>query len=106
MIRITKQDYIKTMHHKDRLLVFTDENMKVRGMVSWVLTNNPENMVREDIWSIPIEDRNGQWIFIDRLINDEQYKIRTNMVGLLKYFKQKFPDKKIIWYSRGKALHN
>jgi len=103
---MSKETYIKIMHNKDRLLVFTDENMKARGMVSWVLTNSPENMVRDDIWSIPQEDKDGQWIFIDRLVSDEQYPIRTNMLGLMKYFKQKYPDKKVIWHSRGKALHN
>jgi len=94
-----KQLYFKIMHFKDRLLLFTDGN-KVVGGVSWVLTNNPSSLLRENIWSVPKEDNDGKFIYLDRCTTDRTQSIFYGLRDLCRKFWRIYPDKKICWHSR------
>jgi hypothetical protein len=98
---MTKENYIKIMHLRNRCLVFTDENMQVKGLVTICFTNDLDKMVRKDIWAPPEEDVNGHFIYIDKCISDREQDIRPNLVQLTRFLNNKFPNKEIIWHSRG-----
>lgn len=89
------------MHLKNRCIVFTDKENKMRALATFAIVNKPVN---KNPWDIPKEDRGGKFLLVDRLITDKKSEIRTNMRELIKYFKTKYPNKCIIWQSRKKGL--
>jgi len=99
---MTKEIYVSVMHLRNRCVLFTDDNNNIRGLVTFFITDNPKNVIRDGIWGIPKEKNDGEWIMVDRCITDREASIRPNLIELIKYFKQRFPDKKVVWQSRGK----
>ncbi len=95
-----KEQYVRVMHLKDRCVVFTDKNNIMRALATFAITNEPLN---KNPWDIPKEAKDGKFVFIDRLITNRKSEIRTNMREMVKYFKNRYPGKKIIWNSRNKG---
>ncbi len=95
-----KQLYLKLMHLKERLFLFVTGGDKVVGGVSWVLTNDPRSLLRENIWSVPKEDENGKYVYLDRLITDRKQSIFFGLRNLCNHFWTLYPDKRICWHSR------
>ena len=95
-----KQTYIKNLYERDRVLIFTDDNYRIKGIMAYFITDNIEQFKREDIWSMPDEDENGRFIYIDKLITDKNSNLRSNFLDTMKYLQSKYPGKKIIWHSR------
>ena len=97
----TKEQYIKEMHDKDRLVLVTDDNNIVKAMLGFSIVSNPM-IKRDDVWSIPNEDMRGDYILIDRLITDRLTPIKCNLRMVIEYLKNRFPNKKVIWNTRRK----
>lgn len=97
---MTKENYFRLMHLKNRCVFFTDDRNKVRALATFVITDDPINIRRNGIWGVPEENPQGRFIYADRLITDRQSPIKCNMMELIRYFSNKFPDKKMVWQSR------
>lgn len=99
---MTKELYIKIMHIKDRCILFYDEN-KIHGVITYVLTDKPEKL-SDDVWRIPKDNPNGKYIYFDRLISyhkdNKDSPLFKNIKQTIRYFKNRFPDKQIVWNSR------
>ena len=98
-----KQEYIETLHENDRLLVVVDDDLHIVATIAFFLTDNPKKFIRNDIWSIPkgALQENGKFFFVDKLITDHKIDLRGNLFTFFDYVKQKYPDKEIVWLSRG-----
>lgn len=91
--------YIKQMKRKNRVIPFIDDNLK--AIVTYFITDNPK--LKRNDWSIPVENNDGEYIYLDRLITDKNVGIagiRHGVVDIIKYLSSKYPDKKILWHSR------
>lgn len=95
-----KNAYFRFMHLKDRMLLFFDNDGHVVGGVTYVLTHDPGSLKRKNIWSIPREDADGNFIYLDRMTADRRQNISLGLKDLRQYLKTKYPDKRICWHSR------
>lgn len=97
----TKNYYFKEMHARGRLYRFENRDGHIVGILGYVLTNNPEKILRShDIWSLPPEDYDGEFIYLDRLATDRKSNIFRGLKDLIRYFSRHYPGKTIIWHSR------
>ena len=93
------------MHFKNRCLVFAGDDKKIHLVMTYAIISNPNNIERNEVWDLPKEDVNGKYILIDRIINksDEpltRKEFRENLINLLGYLKNKYPDKEVIGQQR------
>lgn len=96
----SKELYFMQMHKKDRVILFFDKESVVGG-ITYVFTDNPEMLnERRNIWSIPKEDKNGKFVYIDRLTTNRKQSILSGLKELCRYFWTKYPEKQICWHSR------
>ena len=100
---MTKENYFKCMHLKNRCIVFADDEQKIRAMATFVITDDPTSIRRSGLWGLPEENPQGKFILVDRLITDRNSSLRNGMIDMLNYFKKKYPDKKVVWKSRKKG---
>lgn len=98
-----KIQYIKLMHLRDRCVVFTDEDNKIRALATFVITNEPNNIIRNNIWDIPRNDNpEGKYVCVDRIISDRKQSIKEGMMNLTNYFNNHYPNKLMVWQTRRK----
>lgn len=102
---MTKEQYIKFMHFKNRCLIFAGDDTKIHLIMTYAIINNPNNIERNGVWGLPKEDIRGEYILIDRIINksDEpltRKEFRANLIKLLEYLKEKYPDKEVVGQQR------
>ncbi len=100
MAEATREEYFKEMFGRDRIFCFLDENQIFRGMATYVFTDNPEALRRTDVWSTPEEHIGGRYIFIDKLVIEKDGGLRQGATALMRFLKNKYPDKKVLWHSR------
>ena len=101
---MTKEEYIKEMHERDRVVIFANNNRNIKGLVTFFITDDISKFNRDsNVWDIPSgENLNGKYIYLDRLITDRNSNIKANIGQLINYFKTRFPDKQIVYKSRGR----
>lgn len=95
-----KSLYFNLMHRKNRMFLFLDENDNVVGGITYVFTNEPEKVSNRYIWSIPKEDIDGKFIYIDRVTSKRGQNGLRALRKLCQYLWTLYPDKKIVWHSR------
>ena len=101
---MTKQEYIQEMHNKDRVIIFADDDNNIKALITFFITNDINKFRRSsELWNIPNgEDSDGRYIYIDRLITDHNQSLKANMPQMVSYFNNRFPNKEIVYKSRGK----
>ena len=104
MLKTDKKYYFHKMNLKGRLLFGYSSENKVIGVVTFFLTNDPNRFIRDDIWSVPKEDENGKYIYLDRIVTNRNIDLASQLEILKKYFDYQFPNKQIIWHSRRRKL--
>lgn len=100
---LVNNPYYKEMLHKGRLIPFFTKDRLV-CFITFYITNNPEKYLRDDMWSVEDDDKNGSICWIDQLWTDKEYENRKLSYEIWHrfkiYIKNSFSSVQYIYWRR------